>query len=170
MAKAKEKLTSDTFLEFTLVLLITAFICLIGNLIYAWAAARGAGPVDWGANFVQSVPGLLILCGISWVGLVMGAAIPGPVPSIIWITVIGIVLSVPGMPTSKYVIDSTSKIALLATCTPVLAYAGVSMGKDWAEFKKIGWRGVLVSGLVMFGTFFGSAVVAEIILKIQGII
>jgi hypothetical protein len=44
------------------------------------------------------------------------------------------------------------------------------MGKDWAEFKKIGWRGVLVSGLVMFGTFFGSAIVAEIILKIQGII
>ncbi|MGE4213496.1 MAG: hypothetical protein AB7E42_01800, partial [Anaerotignaceae bacterium] len=99
-----------------------------------------------------------------------GAVIPIPVPSIIWITVIAILLSVPSMPTSQYVVASTNKIALLATCTPVLAYAGVSMGKDWAEFKKIGWRGILIAGMVMFGTFFGSAVIAQIILKVQGII
>jgi hypothetical protein len=168
--KAKEKLTGDSFLEFTLILLITAVICLVGNLFYAWAVARGAGPVDWMANFSGSIPGLLILCGIAWLGTVMGAVIPGPVPAIIWITVLAIVLAMPYSPTSAYVVDATSKIALLATCTPVLAYAGVSMGKDWAEFKRIGWRGILVSALVMFGTFFGSAIIAEIILKCQGII
>ncbi|MGE4214860.1 MAG: hypothetical protein AB7E42_08805, partial [Anaerotignaceae bacterium] len=72
MTKAKKNLTSDTFLEITLVLLITAFICLIGNLIYAWAVSRGSGPVNWAANFAESVPGLLILCAIAWVGLILG--------------------------------------------------------------------------------------------------
>jgi hypothetical protein len=170
MSRVKKNLTSDDFLEFTLILLITAFICFIGNLLYMWAVSRGNTPVNWVTNFVGSVPGILILCGIAWLGMVLGAVVPGPVPSIIWITLIGVILSIPWMPTSKYVIDSTNKIALLATCTPVLAYAGVSMGKDWAEFKKIGWRGIVVSCFVIFGTFFGSAIIAEIILKVEGII
>ena len=170
MAKARKKLTSDSFLEFTLIILITAVICLVGNLLYTWAGSRGTAPMDWASTFVGSIPGLLILCALAWIGAFLAAVIPLPIPALIWITVIGILVGMPYSPTSAYVVAATTKIGLLPTCTPVLAYAGVSMGKDWVEFKKIGWRGILVSLLVMFGTFFGSALIAEVILKAEGII
>ena len=68
------------------------------------------------------------------------------------------------------VVAYTGKVEMLPLATPVLAFAGVSMGKSWAEFKKIGWRGILVAALVMIGTFVGSAVVAQVILSMTGII
>lgn len=62
------------------------------------------------------------------------------------------------------------KIGMLPTVTPILAYAGVSMGKDWIEFKKIGWKGIVVAIFVMIGTYVGSALIAQLILSAQGII
>jgi hypothetical protein len=39
-----------------------------------------------------------------------------------------------------------------------------------ARIKELSWRLVLVAFCVFLGTFFGSAVIAQIVLKIQGII
>ena len=72
--------------------------------------------------------------------------------------------------TGPFVSAEVGKIGLLPLATPILAYAGVSIGKDWVEFKKIGWRGIIVAFLVMIGTYIGSAIIAQIILKAQGII
>ena len=47
------------------------------------------------------------------------------------------------------------------TFTPILAFAGVLLGKDWKAFLSIGWKGVLVSLLVIFGTFFTSGLIAQ---------
>ena len=51
----------------------------------------------------------------------------------------------------------------------LVASTGVSIGKSWADFKKIGWRGVVVTLLVIFGTFFMSALFAELLMRAQGI-
>ena len=48
----------------------------------------------------------------------------------------------------------------MATVTPSLAYAGVIVGRDWRDFLKIGWKGIVVSLLVIFGTFLVSGGIA----------
>ena len=72
--------------------------------------------------------------------------------------------------TGAYVAEQVGKIGLLSAACPVLAYAGVSISKDWVEFKKIGWKGILIAVLVMIGTYLGSALIAQAILTAQGII
>lgn len=149
----EKKLTLDMVLEWSLVLLISGCIILVGNFM------------GYGEGIIESVPGILILVALSVAGLVLAKLIPVNLPAICYITLIGILLALPMSPTSKFIVAATSKIQMLAICTPVLAYSGISIGKSWAEFKKIGWRGIIVTLLVMFGTFFTSALFAQLLLK-----
>jgi hypothetical protein len=143
-----------------LTLLITAAMAVIGN----WISNK------FTTSLVESIPGILILLGIAVAGTTLARIIPLNIPGIIYITVIGILLAIDGSPTAAYVTEAVGKIGLLPLATPVLAYAGVNIGKDWVEFKKIGWRGILITLCVMVGTFVGSAVIANIILSLQGLI
>ena len=151
------RLTFDTVLDWLLVLSISGFIMLVGNY------------VGFGVSILETIPGMLILVAISVAGLVLAKLIPGNIPAICFISIIGIGIAIPASPISGYVVEATSKINLLAICTPILAYTGVSIGKSWADFKKIGWRGVVVTLLVIFGTFFMSALFAELLMRAQGI-
>lgn len=124
-------------------------------------------------NMVESIPGILILLGIILAGVAIHLAMPGKLksfPIIGWITLVGVLLTVPGSPVSAVIVEQTSKINLLATATPVLAYAGISLGKDMAKLKQVGWKIAVVAILVFGGTFLGSAVVAHTVLKLQGLI
>ena len=56
----------------------------------------------------------------------------------------------------------------MALATPILAYAGLSFGKDLNEFKKLGWRIVVVSLVVYTGTFLFATVIAEIGFRLTG--
>jgi putative effector of murein hydrolase LrgA (UPF0299 family) len=49
-----------------------------------------------------------------------------------------------------------------------LAYAGVAIGKDLDDFAKSGWRIVVVACVVFIGTYIGSAIIAQAILKYLG--
>lgn len=149
----EKRCTLDTILEWILILLISGSIMLVGNF------------VGYGNPILAAIPGMLILIAISVIGLILAKVIPFKVPAICYISIIGILIAIPASPVSGYVVDACSKISLLAICTPVLAYTGVSIGKSWPEFKKIGWRGVIVTLMVMFGTFFTSALFAEILLN-----
>ncbi|MBO8463422.1 MAG: hypothetical protein IAC13_05765 [Firmicutes bacterium] len=150
----EKTITLEQILEWTLVLLITGTIILVGNLI------------GYQHHIIDSIPGMLILVGISIIGMILAKVIPINMPAMCYISIIGILLALPMSPTSNFVVEATSKVELMAICTPVLAYTGISIGKSWAEFKKIGWRGVVVTLLVMFGTFFTSALFAEILIQI----
>ena len=61
-----------------------------------------------------------------------------------------------------------AKVNFLALTTPILAYAGIGIGKDMDAFLKSGWRIFIVACAVFFGTFLGSAIIAEVILKMLG--
>lgn len=149
-------LTLDQILEWLLVLLITGAVIIVGNF------------VGYKHNMIESIPGMLILVAISMIGMIMAKVIPGNVPAMCYISLIGILLAIPYSPTSTFVVEATSKVELLAICTPVLGYTGISIGKSWADFKKIGWRGVVVTLCVLFGTFITSALIAEVLLRISG--
>ena len=65
-------------------------------------------------------------------------------------------------------VSYTHLVELMALCTPILAYAGIAIGKDLDEFKKQGVKIIIVSILTFIGTFVGSAVIAEVVLKATG--
>ena len=80
----------------------------------------------------------------------------------------GIVDSIPGVPGSEIVNLYVKKVGFLALCTPILAYAGVAIGKDLDAFAKSGWRICLLAIVVFVGTYIASAIIAQAILKSLG--
>lgn len=145
-------------MEWTWILLIFAAINVLGNVLGYKAA--------WGDSMI----GMLILLLITLAGMAMAEFLPIKLPSIAYITLIAVILSLPAMPFSEFVVQKTSAINLLSITTPILAYAGISIGRNWADFTKLGWRAIVVAAMVFLGTLIGSAIVAEIILRVQGLV
>ena len=52
----------------------------------------------------------------------------------------------------------------------ILAVAGISIGTKLDDIKRLSWKMILVAIVVFCGTFFGSALIAQAVLKIQGLI
>lgn len=117
-----------------------------------------------------AIPGIIVLILISLAGLILQKALPFDFPSVAYIGIIGIVVSMPWMPGSAYIVQWTNEVNLLALATPILAYAGISIGRNWTDFVNLGWRSIVVAFCVFLGTFIGSALIAEVILRMQGII
>ncbi|MEZ0480977.1 hypothetical protein [Planococcus sp. SSTMD024] len=145
-------------IEWTWVLAIFGVAALIGN----WF---GMDVLPWNA-----IPGMLVLIAVSLVGLMLEKALPFSMPAVGYIGILAIIISLPWFPGSEYVVSWTSQIGILALATPILAYAGISVGSNWADFRKLGFRSFLVAIAVFLGTFIGSALIAEMILRWQGII
>lgn len=144
--------------EWTMVFAIVGVITLVGN----W--------IGYEVMPMQALPGMIVLIVISVIGLFLGEVIPWKVPAVVYISLLAIIASMPNVPGSAYVVQWTSEVNLLALTTPVLAYAGIAIGRSWADFAKIGWKSIIVGTLVLLGTYLGSAVIAEMILRFQGII
>lgn len=144
--------------EWTLLLVIFGFTALLGN----WAGYEILP--------LSAIPGMIVLILVCLAGFILRELIPINFPSIAYISIIGVLVSMPWMPGSEKVVEWTNEVQLLALATPILAYAGISIGRSWTDFVKLGWRSIVVASLVMIGTFLGSAIIAEIILRIQGII
>lgn len=144
--------------EWVLVFMIIGVIMLTGNWI-------GYNVLPWNA-----LPGIAILIGISLAGLIIHRLLPFQLPSIAYIGIIGLILTIPGMPGAEQIVTYTTEVNLLAIATPILAYAGVSIGRSWFDFVQLGWRTIVIGMFVLLGTFLGSAVIAEVILRFQGII
>ncbi|SFK16866.1 hypothetical protein SAMN04487936_108107 [Halobacillus dabanensis] len=144
--------------EWILLLGIFGVVALLGN----W--------IGYDVVVVGAIPGMLILIGICLIGLLLGEIIPGSIPSIAYVAIVGVILSMPWMPGSEYIVSATNEVNLLALTTPILAYAGIAIGRSWTDFVKLGWKSIVVAVCVMVGTFLGSALIAEAILRFQGII
>lgn len=128
------------------------------------------------ANFIgyehpiaDSLIGMAILSLITLAGVWMERYLPLNISSIIYISVIGIALAFPGMPTSEVVSYYVSQVELLSIVTVFLAYVGIGMGKSWNEFKTLGSRAIIITILVIASTYLGSALVAHIILVMTGV-
>lgn len=144
--------------EWVLLLGIFGITSLIGN----WAG--------YDVLPLKAVPGMITLIVICLAGFILKELIPINFPSIAYISIIGVIVSMPWIPGSEKVVQWTSEVQLLALATPILAYAGIAIGRSWTDFVKLGWKTIIVATLVMLGTFLGSAIIAEIILRFQGII
>ena len=87
---------------------------------------------------------------------------------ILYVTTLGLILASPISPISDIVLQYTNKIAFMAPVTVVGAVTGISIGKDYVEFKRVGWKFLVIGLLVITGTFIGSAIVAHMVLKVTG--
>ena len=145
-----------TLPETTLVLLITAVLSLVANALSS------------NIPFLDAVPGMVILIVISLAGIVAARVLPGGIPAVAYITTLGCILTYPGFPGSEIVNMYMKKVGFLSLCTPILAYAGISIGKDMDAFKKTGWRIVVLACVMFRRVLFRSAIIAEVILKALG--
>lgn len=122
-------------------------------------------------NVGEALPGIGLIVGVCLLSLMIKELLPNlKFPAFAWATMIGLILSMPFMPTAKMFLAYTNKVNFLSTTTPILAFAGVSVGNKVDQLKAMSWKIVLISLVVFTSTFFGSAMIAQFILKMQGII
>ena len=152
-----ENVSVHGIFNWILLLAIFSVIVVIGNYI------------GYKHPMADSLVGMAILSLITLVGVWMERELPLNISSIIYISVIGIILAFPSMPTSDAIIYYVSQVELLSIVTVFLAYVGIGMGKSWGEFKAMGPRAIIVTILVIASTYLGSAVVAHVILTLTGV-
>src|SRR5699024_2473183 len=111
---------------------------------------------------LSAIAGMIVLIVICFAGFNVRQLLPLNFPSIAYISIIGVIVSMPWMPGAAKVAEWTNEVELLALATPILAYAGIAIGRSWTDFVKLGWKTIIVASLVMLGTFIGSAIIAEI--------
>lgn len=121
---------------------------------------------------VDSIYGIAILCGIALVGLTLSKFMSRFInlPSMMYVSLLGLLLACPISPVKDIIISLTSKVAFMAPATALGAFAGISLSKDLKSFAKMGWKFVIITIFVITGTFIGSTLIAQIVLKVTGAI
>jgi putative effector of murein hydrolase LrgA (UPF0299 family) len=158
-------------------ILIVAVIVLCGNsIIYVKAHPEGS----YVESVVKALPGMAILVAFTLAGFLCKRYIPLRLPAAAYIATIGCILTIPGTPGSTgavsefmnalsgTIIKYTNEINFMSLTTPILAYAGLSLAKDMDALKESGWKLVVVAVFVFIGTFLGSALIADIVLRATG--
>lgn len=148
------KIKREELFDWIIVLLLTSAMVLICNLL------------GYGIGFMESLPGMTWIVLFTLAGMIVKPLVPIDLPDAAYISIIAILFSMPISPVSDMVIEQVNQINLLAICTPILAYAGVTVGKDWPAFKKIGYKGVIVSLIVIVGTVLSCVILSEIFFRI----
>ena len=152
-----ENVSVHGIFNWILLLLIFSVITVIGNFL------------GYKHPISDSLVGMGILSVITLIGVWLERELPFNVSSILYISIIGIIVAFPGMPTSQFVLHYVSQVELLSIVTVFLAYVGIGMGKSWDEFKALGWRAVVITVLVIAATYYGAAIVAHIVLVLTGV-
>lgn len=114
--------------------------------------------------------GYAIMLIITLVGAGLTKAIPIKFPMVFWVSIVALLVTSPISPIAKTISFYTSQVDFLALCTPILAYAGLAIGKDLEAFKKMSWKIIVVALAVYTGTFLCATAIAQIMLHFEGII
>lgn len=139
-------------------LIIAGIFGCIGNFI-------GAGkPVT------ETLPGILILIVIAFVGQVLASAFKTPLPAFIFVMLLAMVIAFPFSPVSGICVKYVLSLNMMSLVTPILAYAGLTVGYNFRDFLKLSWKAILVGIVVICGTWFWSALIAQVLLKATGAI
>lgn len=114
--------------------------------------------------------GMLAIVLISLISLKIKEHIPLKIPAFAWASLLSLLLTTPWSPVADLLLRLTKQISAGQIGTVILAVAGVSIGTRLSDIKKLSWKIIIIAIVVFIGTFFGSALVSELILKMQGII
>lgn len=126
--------------------------------------------IGFDVAFSQSLPGVLVLLVISAAAAFLSWLIPLKLPTVAYCSILGLLCACPISPVADFVIQSVGQINFTAPLTMVGAFAGMSISNQIKQFVKQGWKMIVISVLVMTGTFFGSLVIAQVMLQLTGTI
>ena len=150
---------SEQITQFIIVICIAAIITAVGNVM------------DGKHLFSDSLIGVAIMAILATIGgIIYHLPYANKLPMVFWVSLVGVIASLPIMPGQEWIITKTSQVTFLATTTPVLAYAGLSLGKDLAAFRRLSWRIIPVALAVTAGTFICASALAQIMLHLEGLI
>lgn len=137
-------------------------------LCISGAGMAFANFIGFHVAFGESLPGVFILIVISFLAVLLDRLIAIRLPVIAYASIIGLLAACPASPISSYVISSVNKINFTAPLTMVGAYAGMSISNQLKLFMKQGWKMLIVSLLVMTGTYICSMLIAQAVLSLTG--
>jgi hypothetical protein len=136
-------------------------VACVAGLIANWAAT--------GVTPLTALPGMAFLFAASALGLLMAHFVPWKMPAVAWVSLIAILMTIPGMPGSARVVAAVGELNFLALATPALAYGGLALTRTEFDIARAsGWKIVIVAICTMFGTYIGSVVIAELTLRLFG--
>jgi len=165
MDNGEEKVEENIWVTRFKVLAYSGVFALIANWLSSLKKDEIITPLE-------ALPGMLWLLGIVVLGNIIKDFLEKrniKLPTVLFIALIATIGSIPNfLPTANFMNIALSKLSLLPLATPILAYAGIATGKDMAEFKKQGFKIIIVTLLALAGTYIGSAVIANIVLKMMG--
>ena len=98
--ESSDKLSIGKLKRWIVLLLAFSVIVAIGNV------------VGYHTSFVDSFIAMLIISAITIIGMALERVFPVHIPSIIFISLIGLILAIPGMPTSDFLGHYISQIEL----------------------------------------------------------
>ena len=112
---ASEDMSLGKLKRWSTFLVIFSFIVTIGNFV--------GYKTPLGDVFI----GMLIISLITILGMALERIVPGNIQSLIFISLIGIILAIPGMPTADFIIHYVSQIELTSIVTAFLGYVGIAI-------------------------------------------
>lgn len=131
--------------------------------------AQWIGPAH--TPIATTLPGLFIMSCAAILAMSVNMLFPKAIfPAFGWATIIGLLLTMPYNPLSTVVNPYLNNVSFMAITTPILAFAGVSVGNKIADLKRMSWRILVISMLVFTTIFFACASIAHIVLTLQGVI
>ena len=127
--------------------------------------------ISKGVSVFTALPGMLIMIVAAMAAMILKDLFPKSIfPAFGFATIIGLILSVPGNPVSDVFNEQVANINFMAITTPLLAFAGISVGNKIEELKAMSWKIVVISLVVFTTIFFACASIAHVVLKMQGVI
>jgi len=137
-----------------------------GLLIIAGILVLLTQRVGLGISMIESIPGIILIILVALVALVI---FPKSIfPAFGWVTILGFLLSMPYNPMSVKFMEYVGKIDFISITTPLLAFAGISVGNKIDDLKRMSWKIVLISVIVFITIFFACALIAQTVLTITG--
>ncbi|MCO5868182.1 hypothetical protein M8636_16745 [Clostridioides difficile] len=125
--------------------------------------------ISVGTSIVTALPGMVMLILAAMAAMIIKDLFSKSIfPAFGFATIIGLLLSMPYSPTSEVFLTNTNNINFMAITTPLLAFAGISVGNKIEALKEMSWKIVIISLIVFTTIFFACASIAHIVLSIQG--
>lgn len=139
---------------------------LAGMVIIITILANKHGNLDIASSSI----GMLMIILISIISLKIKDIIPIKIPAFAYASLLGMLITTPWSPMAETFLKFTGSVSTGQIGTVILAVAGISIGTRLEDIKRLSWKIIIVAFVVFCGTFFGSALISQAILKMQGII
>lgn len=139
-------------------------------LVFVAIAIITSNLIGFDIPVFDSINGVLILCGITLISVLVSKVVPLKLPIILYCSFLGLLFASPISPIADVVTEATGKIEFKAPLTIVGALAGISIGASFHQFRKQGWKMIVIALVVMTSTFLGSLIISQIVLKLTNAI